>query len=348
MFGLDLLGLAKYGKVALAEFPAGWALGAFSNVSGFGNALPAVKAILDSGRCPRVRLQLFWSDLSGHKPPRDYLSQIEKEAIRVGQFLRPYAGKLDCRVSGYCESPLGNKESEVVRQLVMKHMPAGVTYVHSYDLGLGGRPLPNCVNEVHGSGRPVPSGRFDFSFDGESCFDVNIEDAKRKFAAAETFYFWFPQCNGNPKLKTEPKIPRPNRIHYPTSNHIDAAIYLNHNMSGSSIPKDHIHKPVSDQHDAPPEGKDCKPVYITDPKFKPSRIEYRARNGQVIARSGSPMSFNEKPSGKLIGWRYYMPEWGYLLAEKAKRIQGDPICELFADGKRIGKIVPAARAGSFR
>ncbi len=61
MFGLDHLGLAKYGKLAAAEHPAGWAIGCFSNVSGFGDALPALKLVLDTGRCPRVRIHLYWS-----------------------------------------------------------------------------------------------------------------------------------------------------------------------------------------------------------------------------------------------------------------------------------------------
>jgi hypothetical protein len=347
MFGLDHLGIAKYGQVALQEHPNGWALGAFSNVSGFGDALPAVKAILDSGRCPRVRLQLYWSDNAGHKPSSDYLKVIEREAMRVARFLAPYVGKVDCRVSGFCEHPLDVRSADIVRQTVMKHMPRGVTYVNSYDLGLGGKPLPNCVNEVHGSSRSVPSGRFDFSYDGDNCFDSDVTADKIKFAKAETFYFWFPQCNGNPKLQPKPKIPRPNRVCYPTSWHIDAAIYLSRDVSGSKIPKGLTFKVVSDQHTNPPKGKDCKPVWITPVKEKYKRIELRAANGQVIDSAPYFGTLNNE-SGKVIGHRYYCGDWGYLLAEKARRIQNSNMCFVYADGKKVGVIVPATRAGSFR
>lgn len=351
MFGLDHLGLAKYGKLALAEHPNGWALGAFSNVSGFGDALPAVKAILDSGRCPRVRLHLYWSDRTGHAPESNYLSIIEKEARRVGKFYAPYASRINCRVSAYCESPRG-VDGAKLRALVMKYMPQGVEYVHSYDLGLGGKPLANCINEVHGSTRPTPSGRFDFSFDGENCFDTDITVVKNKFARAETFYLWIPQCNGNKNMKREDTLPRPQRTFYPTSRHIDAMIYQSHDLSGWDISNKITFKPVSDQHTNPPTGKDCKPVIITPVGMKPNAIYFRAANGQVIDTAPYFDTFNEKnpdgSKGKLLGYRYYFSDWGYLLCEKSRRIQNTVKCEVWADKKKIGVVVPATRAGKPR
>jgi hypothetical protein len=344
MFGLDHLGIAKYGKLAAAEHPDGWALGAFSNV--FGDALPAVKAVLDSGRCPRVRLHLYWSDNAGHKPDRDYLRRIEKEAIRVGRFLSAYVGKVDCRVSGFCEHPLKRADAEKVKAVVMRRMPAGVTYVNSFDANLGGQAIPGAVNEVHRKGGRPQNGRYDFSYDGVSATDSDVTSDKRTFGSAETFYFWIPQFNG--RLKAGDTTPRPQRKAWPTSNHIDLCIYQSRDLSGARIPNGHILKAMSDQHKSPPEGKDCKPVYITDTKTKPRKIIFKARNGQVIATSSGPASYNEKPSGKLLGWRYYLPDWGHILAEKARRIQGDPLCEVFADGKRIGRAIPAGRAGTFR
>lgn len=335
MFGLDHLGIAKYGKVALDEHPEGWALGAFSNV--FGDALPAVKAILDSGRCPRVRFQLHWED--DHKEKADTFSKIEREAVRVGNFLKPYADRIDCRVSSFCENTLNPKRAEELRKLVMKHMPAGVTYVHSYDAGLGGRPLPNCVNEVHGSGRQVPGGRFDFSFDGQSCFDADVEAAKKKFSKAETFYFWFPQCNG--RMKADDKTPRPQRKAWPTSKLIDSAIYLS-TTSGVSgkLPKGWILKTHSDQHTVPPGPRDCIPVIIAPIKTK--EIQAVTRNGQVVAN----LTYYGPFTGG--GFRYYAKEFGYIIAEKAKRIQGDPVTALKVNGKKIADVNMGFRAGVFR
>lgn len=353
MFGLDLLGLARYGKVAVDEFPQGFALGAFSGLDGFGDALPFVKQILDSGRCPRVRLHLYWSDLPGHAPERDYLQKIEKEAIRVGKFLSAYAAKYDCQVSAYCELPKG-VDGKKCQEVTMKHMPQGVTYVHSYDYGLGGRPLylPGIINEVHGSTRDVPKGRFNFSYDGEDVFDTEVTAVKNKFVLADTFFVWAKWNNGNISFKPEDKKPRKNRVAWPISRQIDAQILQARDLSGSRMPSDWTCKPVSDQHTAPPKGKDCKPVIITPVKVKPSKLELRAANGQVIDTAPYFDTFNEKlpngKPGKIIGYRYYFSDWGYLLAEKAKRIQGHYRCEVFADGKRVGTWVPATRAGKKR
>jgi len=345
MWGLDLLGIARFGQIAVAEFPRGFALGAFSNLTGFGDALPAVKAILDSGRCPRVRLQLYWSDLPGHAPERDYLQKIEEEAIRVGKFLQSYAGRIDCRVSGYCEHPLNKADAEKVRQVTMKHMPSGVTYVNSIWTGAI---IPNCITEIHGSKAKVPSGRFDFSFDGEDVFDTVVTDVKKKFASAETFYIWIKQNNGNISFKPEDKKPRKDRKAFPTSNQIDAQILQSRDLSGSKMPADWICKPVSDQHTVPPKGKDCKPVMISPANQKYKKLELRADNGQVVDTAPYFDTFNDKVTRKIIGHRYYFSDWGYLLCEKAKRIQGHYHCSVFADGKRIGTWVPATRAGKVR
>jgi hypothetical protein len=332
MYGLDHLGIAKYGKVALDEHPEGWALGAFSSV--FGDALPAVKAILDSGRCPRVRLQLHWED--DHKEKRDTFRKIQREAIRVGNFLKPYAGRIDCRVSGFCEHTLNAKRATELKNLVMKHMPAGVTYVNSIWTGAL---LPGVVNEVHGSKAKVPGGRYDFSYDGQSCFDADVESHKAKYSKAETFYFWFPQCNG--RMKAEDKTPRPQRKAWPTSKLIDSAIYLS-TTSGVSgkLPKSWILKTHSDQHTVPPGSRDCIPVIIAPIKVK--EIQAITRNGQVVAN----LAYYGPFTGG--GFRYYAKEFGYILAEKAKRIQGDPVTALRVNGKKIADVNLGFRAGTFR
>ncbi len=60
MFGLDHLGIAKYGKVARETQQDGLAIGAFGGV--FGNSLPAIDKILIKGKCPAVRIHLAWRD----------------------------------------------------------------------------------------------------------------------------------------------------------------------------------------------------------------------------------------------------------------------------------------------
>lgn len=341
IYGLDHLGIAKYGKLAAAEHPSGYALGAFSNV--FGDALPAIKAILDSGRCPRVRVHLYWSNNAGHKPDPDYLKRIDVEAIRVGKFYQSYVGKVDCRVSGYCEHPLKTPEAEKVRQVVMRRMPQGVTYVNS---PLGGATLPGCVNETHKGNNQKVIGRQDFSYDGVSVHDSDVTTDKATYALCETFYLWIYQFNGH--MSGSDRLPINQRRAYPDSRQIDACIYASRDLSGSNIPKGWTLKPVSDQHSTPYVGKDQKPVWITPLGTKPKIIDIRASNGQVINQAPYFGTANDEHTGKVTGYRYYHSDWGYLLCEKAKRIQGSIKCGLFADGRRVGDVCLAARLGSFR
>lgn len=341
MFGLDHLGLAKYGRLAAAEHPAGWAVGCFSNVSGFGDALPALKLLLDTGRCPRARVHLYWSDNAGHKPDRDYLKKIENEAKRVGKFFEQYAGSVDCRVSGFCEHPLGVRDAAVVRDVVMRHMPSHVSYVNSFWAGGGGKALPGVINEVHGASGSL-RGRYDFSFDGTSCFDSDVEAFKKRHASAETFYFWFPQQNGNRKMpsKKEPNLPRPQRKWYPTSREIDSVIYLSTPRgTNGKAPKGFTLKSHADrQPKANP--RDGKPCYII-PQAN-ATLTLTTKSGQVVGT----FTFGGPFDGG--GYRYYCSDWGYLIAEKAKRISGSNVCQLRVNGRVVATVNPAFRAGSFR
>lgn len=330
-FGLDFLGLAKYADIAKREFPQGWALGAFSNT--FGNALPAVESILNTGRCPEVRLHLWWED--DHKLKPDTFKKIEAEAKRVGAFYAKFP-KILCKVSGFCEHTLNLGQATELRDLVVKNMPPHVIYVNSAS---SGATLPNCINEIHGNRTRIPSGSFDYSYDGQSAVDAPNTMDKNKYGKAGTFYFWIPQFNG--RLKMDDPTPRPQRKAWPVSQQIDGAIYLS-TEEGSDIklPKGWIYKSYSDQHTTPPAGKDQKPVWICP--IKAPEILLQTRNGQVVDRA---RYYGTYQGG---GYRYYGSDWCYLTAEKARRIQGDPLCEVFIGGKKVGVVNPAFRAGQFR
>lgn len=333
MFGLDHLGIAKYGQVAADEHPDGWALGAFTNV--FGDALPAIARVLATGRCPRVRLHLAWAD--DHKSFN--LKGIEKEAKRVGVFFQRYPN-IQRRVSGGCEHTWDGKTAEKVRQIVMKHMPTGVEYVNT-PLLVGARKgaiLQNCINETHGSHAKPLKGRFDFSFDGNSCVDSNVTALKKSLSGAETFYLWSHQCNG--RLKEDDKTPRPQRRAFPTPRFIDSWIYLSRDRGNAKLPPRWLIKSHSDQHAVPPEPRAGKPVCIIPIKAK--AIDFVADNGQVVI---SAPYYGAFAGG---GYRYYVPDWGYLVSEKAIRIQGHPILKVRVGGKVYGTANLAFRQGDFR
>ena len=329
-FGLDFLAIAKYGDIVKREMPENFALGAFSNT--FGNALPAVAAVLDTGRCPEVRLHLWWED--DHKKKPDTFQKIEKEAKRVGAFYAAYP-KILCKVSGFCEHTLSLADAMKLREIVVAQMPPHCIYVNS---PWTGAILPNCINEIHGNKSKIPQGSFDYSYDGQSAFDAPVTQDKVKYGKAGTFYLWIPQFNG--RLKGDDPTPRPQRKAWPCSQQIDGTIYLSTEEGPSKLPKGWIYKSYSDQHTTPPQGKDCKPVWICP--IKASEILLKTRNGQVVDRARYYGTF----AGG--GYRYYGQDWAYLIAEKARRIQGDPTCEVWINDKSVGLVNPGFRAGQFR
>jgi len=338
MFGLDHLGIAKYGKLAADEHPSGWALGAFSYVDGFGNGLPAVEGVLKTGRCPRVRIHLAWDD--DHNI-RDFRF-IEREAKRVAALYARFPG-VERRVSGGCENLWDLRTAQKVRDLVMKHMPAGVEYVHAPLLhGLKkGIILPGSINETHGSKATPLRGRFDFSFDGSNCVDSDVTTLKSRLSGAETFYFWNCECNG--RKNEGDKTKRPFRKNYPTSRHIDSWIYLSTERGKVSLPKGFLCKSHADFHNLP--NRDWRPVLIF-PK-RASEIVLTTPTKQVIARARYAGTFDED-NYPVQRYRYYVPEWGYLLSEKAKRISGSPIVQVRINGKVMGTTNLAFRQGGYR
>jgi hypothetical protein len=81
-------------------------------------------------------------------------------------------------------------------------------------------------------------------------------------------------------------------------------------------------------------------VFITPVDAK--RIELVADNGQVVAVMPRTSNFTD---GRPL---YRLPEFGYLVAEKAIRIHGKPTLRLIADRKEIGVVNPAYREGVYR
>jgi len=334
-YGLDFLGIGKYGKIATDEFPDNFALGAFTNVSGFGDALPAIEGVLKTGRCPEVRLHLHWED--DHKKKSDTFKKIEKEAKRVGAFFSKFPN-IERKCSGWCEHTLSAQDAVQLRNIVMNHMPSGVQYVNSPWIKGGGKTIDG-INEIHGNKEKPLSGAYNYSYDGQSSVDANVETDKNKYKDCDTFYLWIPQFNG--RLTTEDKTPRDKRKAWPNSKQIDSVIYLSTpSQVDGKMPKGYIFKTHADQHTTPAEPRASKPVLIAP--VKASKAELICSNGQVV---GTLNYFGSFTGG---GYRYYLGEYGYIIAEKARRITGSPVCTLRINGKSICKVNAAFRSGSFR
>lgn len=334
MRGLDYLAGAKYKSVILREHPEGWAAGFFSNVDGFGDALPTAEALLNTGRCPRIRFQLKWKD--NHDFKSSDISPTVRECKRVLKLVNKFPS-IEFMISPWCEHVASSSLIQQLRAAIKPLLPSNAKYINSAIKN--GALLRDEINEYHNGGKPKIPGKYNFSFDGTSAVDADCETTKRNFSNAETFFFWVPQFNL--RKNTNDKTPRPQRKAVPTGQLVDSVIYLKNEKGATSLPRRWLWKSHADQHNAPvPEPRALKPVLITPVKTKVFQLI--ADNGQVVATSGSAQSFND---GR---FRYYWPDFGYLLAEKAVRIQGHPVCKLVANDRVYGRVNPAFRENEYR
>lgn len=329
IYGLDHLGGAKYGDLLVREHPQGWAAGFFANT--FGNAWPMMQKLATTGRCPQIRMHAIWEDDHTYNPRKhDPIIMRElKQAKKLAQ-----SSGIEVQFSPFCEHNIKGQQLKTLMTKLLNES-GQVLIVNSV---WKGDFYQGVINEVHGDHSKPAQGVYNYSTDGSDCFDIDIEAMERKHDSASTFYFWTSQFNG--KKTASDSTPRPQRKAWPTSQLIDATIYLSTRQGDVSLPKNWLNKPKSDQHLMPPEPRALKPVMIAP--IKAERIELRVHTGQIIAVSSKPQPFAD---GR---WRYYFDQYGYQISEKAKRISGSPVVDVLAKGKVYGTCNLAFRQGGFR
>lgn len=337
IYGLDLLGIAMYQDLAVREFPQGWALGAMAVE--FGDAFPAIEEIVQSGRCPLVRMQLTWS--RDNHTYTDFHFAIAKTQAARYERLAVANPNVKIELSTFCEHNLKNPDAyhdQIAR--IAPHC----TIINSPWNGALSRKYKN---EVHGNKQP-PRGKFNYSFDGTGCVDADIPTFKKRHQRADVFFFWTYQFNGkrngavlDDEGKPLPYIPPTKRIYWPTSSLLDSIIYLHRDKGRAQLASKTTHKSHSDQQNAEPVGRELKPVIITPRKV--ARLEYVANNGQIVEVCPYYDKFRDGRH------RYYATRMGFEIAEKARRIQGgSPILKLMAGGILLGTVNPAHRQNEYR
>lgn len=332
MYGMDYLGGARYSKIILASHPRDWAAGFFANT--FGNAWPTIKALASTGRCPRIRIHAVWDDLHVYNPARH--DPIIDQELKRANALKDSFPALDVEFSFFCEH---NIRGAQLKKLYSRCAAAAknITIINSV---WQGDIIAGAVNEVHGSkASPPRQGAYNFSFDGSSAVDSDVETILQRHRGADTFYFWVPQFNL--KLTTEDKTPRPQRQAVPTKKLIESVAFLSTPKGGDILPKDWLWKSHADQHEAPkPEARAGKPVLLAP--LRVNKFELITNNGTVV---GSLPYYGKFDDGRE---RYYLNQWGYEVARKAVQAQGDPVLRLRAGDRIFGAVNAAFRCGVFR
>jgi hypothetical protein len=342
--GLDVLGGARYKDLIKKEFPRNFMFGIFAEVDGFGKSYDLIEWAASVG-VPAIRVQLMWKDLHNFSVAKD-LKAVSNRAAKVNTIIQKYP-KVDWFISPCCEHELNENTFEVFASAVKRAAPKAAI-VNSPNKGKGFVSRAY-INEYHHEA-PRKGGICAFSYDGANMVDSNITKDKTDYQAANAVYFlgWNSQCNGNRKIfkpgdKRQPNDfkDRAKRVFWPVAKQFDSWIWQLTKQKGAvNEPKGWTLKSHGDQHKVPPEGKDQKPVWIFGRKV--SKITIKATNGQVVGEAGYFGTF----SGG--GYRYYFTQWGFELAQKAIRIAGNAVCDIFIGGKKVGSANPAFRGGNYR
>ena len=330
-YGLDFLGLAKYADVAAENFPAGWALGAFSNT--FGDARPAVEKVLKTGKPSAVRIHLMWKD------DHNYTLKDGPKIVKEAQGWLPLVEKYRNIVwyfSGACEHKLSGKFANDLAMRVLGVFPEDTWYVNTPMKGGFDIIGPRILNERHGTKAKRKYENDEFSFDGSACVDADVEAFKKEFVS-HNFFFWEPRFNG--RWETTDTTPRPERDDYPDRKLIESVVALAQNKGlVRPLPKGWIYKSHS-ENDGKPSLRAEKPCLISP--LNRDKITLKLLNRKIIA------TFNYYGTYKGGGYRYYTDKWGYEIAQMAEYAQGSPVVQIWA-GTMIGVINPAFRTAPYR
>ena len=322
MYGLDLLGLARFKQEARDAFPSGYALGVFSDT--FGDSMPYVRQIVQSGKCRALRVQLMWSD--EHAFSDKDIPKLKKEAKRWGDFAKH--ASVPVYLSPFCEHKVMNPDKYL--QIVKEQAP-NCEPVNSFYTGAKSSKF---INEVHGTTSPSLSGRYIFSYDGTDMLESDIEAMKMRHKNALIWFGWTANFNGNLEVdKDAPKIPREKRTAWPSAKLIKSMKYVMDNPKTSvRLPAQWLWKSHAEDKGIA-DSRTNKPVLIAPIKAASAEL---LKNGRVVATAPYYGLFADGRS------RYYFPEWGYETGLK----YGTALNVRVA-GKVYGTVNPAFREGVF-
>jgi hypothetical protein len=329
-YGLDVLGMAKYPKVVINNFPTGWACGVFANT--FGNVWPSLAKLLATGKCPQVRIQAIWEDNHGYVPLKH--DRLIKKELQAANKLKAQFPHAHVQFSPFCEHNI--KGNNLVK--LLDECAANARNIEIVNCPWKGDVSKKYLNEIHGD-HAIPQGPYQYSYDGTSAVDSDVDSDIKKHSRAGTFFFWIPQFNGRKNVGDT--TPRPQRQAWPQKKLLESVIYLATPRGPVDFKKGWIWKSHADQHSVPkPEPRALKPVVILN--IDAPKLELLGPDDKVfksLARSGN---FTD---GRPM---YRSLQYGYETAQEAQAKYGSPVLRVRANGKIIGSVNAAFRAGNFR
>lgn len=326
--GLDYLAGAKYPEVISAEHPTGWNAGFFLRT--FGDAIPVIRQVAASGKAPRIRVHIIWEDdhvyvASRHDP-------LILSGIRLLNKVKQDFPLIDIQVSPFCEHNIRGAALDRLFNKVAKEA-VGLTLVNA---PYKGDKIAGILNEVHGKVAALDPP-YSFSFDGTPAEHSDVVAYRTKHKSAQSFYYWSPRFNL--RWSENDDTPREQRTGIPTRRFIRSIVFLHTERGATSVPRGYIIKSHSERHGLTDTRGDK--LLIIAP-INAQAIVLKSIAGDVL------VSLQNRGSYTKGGWRYYSTSWGYEIANKAKRLTGSPLVDMFINGKKVGTINPGFRGGVFR
>lgn len=186
IYGMDYLGGAKYPDVVLKNHPKGWAAGFFGIE--FGDVLPLVTKLADSGKCPLIRIQLLWSH-SNHTYGKSDLPR----AIRLAKRFDRLTGHARIELSPFCEHNLALPDPYLE---AVKAAAPSCEIINTPWKGAWSKRFKNETHDFNSAGLC-----HNFSFDGVDCLKYPLP----KPLPYEALFLWTPRFNG--KVDENEKTP---------------------------------------------------------------------------------------------------------------------------------------------
>lgn len=338
LLGMDYLGGAMFPNILLRNHPSGWAAGFFDST--FGNIWGVVDKLAASGRCPLIRINGPWT-AHQYIPAQHDKAIFEALSKTVQRSLKFPSVKF--QFAPVCEND--NTGREYANLLERCAVVAGFEVELINSRGTRGREVAGYKSEIHGN-TPRPSGAYQYSYDGTNTVDADVEGDKKKHSRAGVFFLWHPSFNLRYKTQLsadlhEPKhviandkAPPKERNCKPTKELIKSLARLGGPINGTpKLNRREIWKSHADRNNTPPESREYKPVFIS-PVSAP-RIELKIPGG------GANVAVSETRRKYLDDrFVYRFNRYGYEISNS--------VVDIYANGKKIGSVNPAFRAGDFR
>ena len=324
-WGMDYLGGAKFQQAIMQAHPNGWAAGVFANP--FGDAWPMINKLAASGRAPLIRVHaIYESDHRYIKSKHDPI--IKREAERCAQLQIQFPIRVE--FSPFCEHTMTKGEFKAIMAMIAE---LELTIVNN---PMQFSQMKNVINECHLSKKPMGGEAYNFSLDGDSAVDCNIEEYKAIHSGADTFFFW--NCQFNGKRGDSDTTAIPNRTFWPDAELIKSVAYLANPRGKTNLKPPYTWKSHAE------DSKDSranKPLLLAPETV--GKVDLLLNDNSVL------ISANRYSIPYLDGrQRYYFDGlYGYQIANKAIKKQGSPVCRIRMGDKVIGRVNPAFRDGSY-